>query len=96
MARDGIADLTWVNPGYQAGRFPMIAVGELPFLMAKPGGGSAALDAWYRKYAAKRDEGRQAVLHPPARHAALQEAHHRARPDQGHEDAPGQRHGGRW
>ncbi|MBX3660356.1 MAG: TRAP transporter substrate-binding protein [Ramlibacter sp.] len=51
MARDGIADLTWVNPGYQAGRFPMIAVGELPFLIAKPGPGSAALDHWYRKYA---------------------------------------------
>jgi TRAP-type C4-dicarboxylate transport system substrate-binding protein len=39
MARDGIADMTWVNPGYQAGRFPMIAPG------------SAALDKWYRNYA---------------------------------------------
>lgn len=54
MARDGIADMTWVNPGYQAGRFPLFAVGELPFLMNKPGPGSAALDAWYRaSYAAK-------------------------------------------
>ena len=34
MARDGIADLTFVNPGYQPGRFPVIAVGELPFIMA--------------------------------------------------------------
>ena len=51
MARDGIADVTWVNPGYQAGRFPVIAAGELPFLIGKPGPGSAALDAWYRKYA---------------------------------------------
>ena len=51
MARDGIADMTWVNPGYQAGRFPLIAVGELPFLIGKPGPGSSALDAWYRKYA---------------------------------------------
>jgi len=51
MARDGIADITWVNPGYQAGRFPLIAVGELPFLVGKPGPGSSALDAWYRKYA---------------------------------------------
>jgi TRAP-type transport system periplasmic protein len=50
MARDGIADMTWVNPGYQAGRFPMISAGELPFLISKPGGGSAALDGWYRKY----------------------------------------------
>lgn len=52
MARDGIADVTWVNPGYQAGRFPLIAVGELPFLVGKPGPGSAALDQWYRKHAA--------------------------------------------
>ncbi|TFZ07190.1 TRAP transporter substrate-binding protein [Ramlibacter henchirensis] len=52
MARDGIADMTWVNPGYQAGRFPVFAAGELPFLVGKPGPGSAALDAWYRKYAA--------------------------------------------
>ncbi|MBK0392521.1 TRAP transporter substrate-binding protein [Ramlibacter algicola] len=53
MARDGIADMTWVNPGYQAGRFPLIAAGELPFLVGKPGTGSAAIDAWYRKYAAQ-------------------------------------------
>src|SRR6266852_7185774 len=32
MARDGIADVTYVNPGYQPGRFPIIAAGELPFL----------------------------------------------------------------
>ncbi|MEJ7928889.1 TRAP transporter substrate-binding protein [Ramlibacter sp. AN1015] len=51
MVRDGIADVTWVNPGYQAGRFPIIAAGELPFLIGKPGPGSAALDSWYRKYA---------------------------------------------
>lgn len=53
MARDGIADMTWVNPGYQAGRFPMFAAGELPFLVRTPGGGSAALDAWYRRYVDK-------------------------------------------
>ena len=53
MARDGIADLTWVNPGYQAGRFPVFAAGELPFLVSKPGPASAGLDAWYRKYVGK-------------------------------------------
>ncbi|MEP7032061.1 MAG: TRAP transporter substrate-binding protein, partial [Pseudolabrys sp.] len=53
MARDGIADLTYINPGYQPGRFPIIAAGELPFLMANAKGGSVALDSWYRKYAAK-------------------------------------------
>jgi TRAP-type C4-dicarboxylate transport system substrate-binding protein len=53
MARDGIADLTYVNPGYQPGRFPIIAAGELPFLMSDAKGGTEALDAWYRKYADK-------------------------------------------
>ena len=53
MARDGIADLTYINPGYQPGRFPIIAAGELPFLISNAKGGSQALDAWYRKYAAK-------------------------------------------
>ncbi len=53
MARDGIADLTYINPGYQPGRFPVIAAGELPFLISSTEGGSKALDEWYRKYAAK-------------------------------------------
>ena len=35
MARDGIAQVAYVNPGYQPGRFPIIAAGELPFL-ARP------------------------------------------------------------
>ncbi|MBN9527638.1 MAG: TRAP transporter substrate-binding protein [Alphaproteobacteria bacterium] len=52
MARDGIADVTYVNPGYQPGRFPIIAAGELPFTFADAKNGTAALDAWYRKYAA--------------------------------------------
>ena len=53
MARDGIADLTYINPGYQPGRFPLIGAGELPFLMSTAKGGSQAIDAWYRKYADK-------------------------------------------
>jgi TRAP-type C4-dicarboxylate transport system substrate-binding protein len=52
MARDGIADVTYINPGYQPGRFPIIGAGELPFLISNGKGGSQALDAWYRKYAA--------------------------------------------
>src|SRR5260370_33028230 len=31
MARDGIADVAYVNPGYQPGRFPVIALSDLPF-----------------------------------------------------------------
>jgi TRAP-type C4-dicarboxylate transport system substrate-binding protein len=53
MARDGIADLTYINPGYQPGRFPVIGAGELPFLVSDTKGGSMGLDAWYRKYADK-------------------------------------------
>jgi TRAP-type C4-dicarboxylate transport system substrate-binding protein len=53
MARDGIADVTYVNPGYDPGVFPIIGAGELPFLMSDAKGGSEGLDAWYRKYAAK-------------------------------------------
>src|ERR1700685_2226613 len=52
MARDGIADFAYVNPGYQPGRFPIIAAGELPFLISNAKGGSAAFDTWYRKFAA--------------------------------------------
>jgi TRAP-type C4-dicarboxylate transport system substrate-binding protein len=53
MARDGITDLAYVNPGYQPGRFPIIAGGELPFLIANAKSGSAAFDEWYRPFAAK-------------------------------------------
>lgn len=51
MVRDGIADMGWVSPGYQAGRFPVFAAAELPFQISKPGPGSAAVDKWYRSYA---------------------------------------------
>src|SRR6516164_2807025 len=51
MARDGIADLTYINPGYQPGRFPIIGAGELPFLIGTAHGGNRAVDPWYRKYA---------------------------------------------
>ena len=43
---------TYVNPGYQPGRFPIISAGELPFLVGDAKGGIRAIDAWYRKYAA--------------------------------------------
>jgi len=53
MARDGIADAAYVNPGYQPGRFPIFAAASLPFQASNAKGGSAAVDAWYRAYAAK-------------------------------------------
>jgi TRAP-type C4-dicarboxylate transport system substrate-binding protein len=53
MARDGIADAAYVNPGYQPGRFPIMAGASLPFMFSNGKSGSAAIDAWYRNYAAK-------------------------------------------
>jgi TRAP-type C4-dicarboxylate transport system substrate-binding protein len=52
MARDGITDFAYVNPGYQPGRFPIIAGASLPFLFSNGKSGSAGIDDWYRKYAA--------------------------------------------
>jgi len=51
MARDGIADITYVNPGYQPGRFPIAAAGQLPFVFADGKKGTLALNEWYHKYA---------------------------------------------
>jgi TRAP-type C4-dicarboxylate transport system substrate-binding protein len=51
MARDGIADLTYVSPGYQPGRFPIVSLGQIPFTFADGHKGTQAFDEWYRKYA---------------------------------------------
>lgn len=53
MAKDGIADFAYINPGYQPGRFPVMAGAGLPFIFSNGKSGSAAIDAWYRSYAAK-------------------------------------------
>jgi TRAP-type C4-dicarboxylate transport system substrate-binding protein len=68
MARDGIADVAYVNPGYQPGRFPIFAASSLPFQVANAKAGSAAVDAWYRAYAAKEMKDVQfcfAFVHDP-------------------------------
>jgi TRAP-type C4-dicarboxylate transport system substrate-binding protein len=53
MARDGLTDFAFVNPGYQPGRFPIFAAASLPFEISNSKAGSAAIDVWYRTYAAK-------------------------------------------
>jgi TRAP-type C4-dicarboxylate transport system substrate-binding protein len=53
MVRDGIADIAYVSPGYQPGRFPIVDAAQLPFTVANGKSGSAAVDVWYAKYAAK-------------------------------------------
>jgi TRAP-type transport system periplasmic protein len=69
MARDGIAEIAYTNPGYEPGRFPIMGASELPFLFANAKEGSAALDAWYRKYAVTEMKDVHyclAFLHDPA------------------------------
>lgn len=51
MARDGIADITYTNPGYQAGRFPIYSLAEIPFHATNSKQGAKALHEWYEKYA---------------------------------------------
>jgi TRAP-type transport system periplasmic protein len=51
MAREGIADVTYVSPGYQPGRFPVFDAAQLPFVISDGKKGTAAVDAWYRHYA---------------------------------------------
>ena len=53
MTKDGIADFGYINPGYQPGRFPVMAGAGLPFIFSNAKSGSAAIDAWYRAYAGK-------------------------------------------
>ena len=47
MARDGIADITYTNPGYQAGRFPIYGLAEIPFHASNAKQGARALHEWY-------------------------------------------------
>jgi TRAP-type C4-dicarboxylate transport system substrate-binding protein len=47
MARDGIADITYTNPGYQAGRFPIYSLIEIPFHANNATGGAQAIHEWY-------------------------------------------------
>jgi TRAP-type C4-dicarboxylate transport system substrate-binding protein len=52
IARDGIADIALVAPGYQPGRFPISAAGEMPFLISDAKLATPAYDSWYRAFAA--------------------------------------------
>ena len=53
LARDGIADISLANPGYQPGRFPVSAAAELPFTISDGKRGTTAVDAWYREFAGR-------------------------------------------
>jgi len=68
MTRDGIADVAYINPGYQPGRFPIESAADIPFTFSDAVKGSEALDAWYRKYAATEMKDTHfcfAIIHDP-------------------------------
>lgn len=49
QARDGVADIVWAVPTYQAGRFTKSEVFELPFMVNKSGTGSQAMWDYVQK-----------------------------------------------
>jgi len=53
MVKRGVADVGLINPGYTPGRFPVIAVADLPFMSTNSLKSAPALIKFYRKYAAK-------------------------------------------
>jgi TRAP-type C4-dicarboxylate transport system substrate-binding protein len=53
MARDGVADISWANVGFQPGRFPIIQAIEMPWLYADPQAATLAVHDWYMPYAEK-------------------------------------------
>lgn len=53
MTRDGITDIGYVNPGYNAGRFPIFELVGVPFLANDGLNASKAIHEWYLDYADK-------------------------------------------
>ena len=51
IARNGIADITFVAPSYQPSRFPIISLAEHPFMVTNAIEGSAGFNDWYQQYA---------------------------------------------
>ncbi len=56
QARDGIADIVWTLPGYNAGRFPIMEVFELPFMTSNAESASKAVWEFYTRHAVKEFE----------------------------------------
>ena len=94
MARDGIADGAYVNPGYQPGRFPIIAAGDLPFTFANARTGRCGDRRVVSRIRRARDAGREILfrLHPRSGDAAHEAPRRGAGRHQGHDAAPRRRH----
>lgn len=52
LARDGIADVAWLNPGFNAGRFPVFAATQIPMTISDGIRGMAGVNDFYGRYAA--------------------------------------------
>ena len=52
QAKDGVADVTWTLLGYSAGRFPLIEVFELPFMIGNAEAASKAVWEYSQSHAA--------------------------------------------
>jgi TRAP-type C4-dicarboxylate transport system substrate-binding protein len=50
QVKDGVVDIVWTVPGYSAGRFPILEVFELPFMMKNEEATSRALWEYVQKY----------------------------------------------
>ena len=55
MAVQGIVDLSYVNPGYTAGRFPIYALTEVPFMADDSVAAAQAIHEWYMEYGAEAE-----------------------------------------
>lgn len=47
MVRDGVAEMGWLVPGYQPGRWPLASAFSLPFLVGDAEKGSSVFQEWY-------------------------------------------------
>lgn len=68
MATQGIVDLAWVNPGYTAGRFPIYALTEIPFMVDDSVNGAKAIHEWYLENgaASEMSDVKICFIHPHA------------------------------
>ena len=68
MAKQGIVDMAWVNPGYTAGRFPIYALTEVPFMVDDSVQGAKAIHEWYLENGAEAEmsDVKVCFIHPHA------------------------------
>lgn len=68
MAVQGIVDLSYVNPGYTAGRFPIYALTEVPFMADDSVAAAQAIHEWYLENGAQQEMGdvKLCFVHPHA------------------------------